>query len=230
MKKLAIIGDFNPESQTHQATNQAIVHASQFLKKNVQYEWIATERSDNEFDNILRQYSAFWIAPGIHKNQNGTLKIIEFARQNNIPTLGTCAGFQYMILEFARNVLQIKDAAHAEFNPDAMHLVINPLTCNIKGQLLEITIDPVSNAHAILGTHSIHEKYYCNYGLNPIYQNEIHNHGFKIVGSDAQGGARILELKNHPFFVATLFVPQCNSTSEKPHRLVTAFISSFSKD
>lgn len=225
MKKLAIIGDFNPNSHTHQATNQAIFHSSQFLNKKILYDWISTDDAENNFSEIIQQYTAFWIAPGLHKNMNGTLRIIEYARRNIIPTLGTCGGFQHMIIEFARNVLDIEDAQHAEYNPDATHLVINSLTCDIRGKILEIKIDPQSKTNSILTTDTINEKYYCNYGLNPMYQAQIDDHGFKIVGTDAQGGARILELQNHPFFVATLFVPQDNSTMDRPNKLVTAFLN-----
>jgi len=130
-----------------------------------------------------------------------------------------------MIIEFARNVLNIRDAAHAEYDPYASKLVVNPLSCNLKGEPLEIEIiDKESKAFFVYGTDKIKEKYYCNFGLNPKFQELFDKSGFKIVGSDSYKEARIVELENHPFFIATLFVPQDNSTIENPNKLVTKFL------
>ena len=160
----------------------------------------------------------------------GVLKMIEYARTNNIPTLGTCGGFQHMVIEFARNVLNIQDAEHAETNPYASRLVINPLSCSLRGQTLQIDIiDKSSKVYGILNTDSITEEYYCNFGLNPEYQQQIHNAGFNIVGSDTHKEARILELNDHPFYIATLFVPQHTSRAEKPHPLLVALIKAMSR-
>lgn len=144
---------------------------------------------------------------------------------NKIPTLGTRGGFQHMVIEFARNVLNVEDAEHAEYNPYASRLVVNPLSCDLKGKPLEIEIDErKSKTYSIYKSNFIREKYYCNFGLNPEYQSQFDENGFKIVGSDRHREARIVELENHPFFIATLFVPQDNSTMEKPHELITEFL------
>ena len=130
-----------------------------------------------------------------------------------------------MAIEFARNVLKIEDAQHAEHDPYASKLVVNPLTCDLKGSPLEIQI--INQDSITYGVYnSIHalEKYYCNFGLNPEYEYVFNQNGFLVVGSDIHKEARILELRNHPFFIATLFVPQDNSSYEKPHPLITKFI------
>lgn len=130
-----------------------------------------------------------------------------------------------MVMEYARNVMGIKDAEHAEIDPDASNLIISPLTCNLKGSPLEIEItDETLMISQIYGTKLISENYYCSYGINPKFQNEINDKGFKIAGTDNSGEARILELKSHDFFVATLFVPQVNSSFETPNKLITAFL------
>lgn len=223
--KLAIIGDFNPNSELHLATNQAISHSCKLLNASMAYNWIATEKITENFDHIVHNYDAFLIAPGMHKSLTGTLQIIEYARLNNIPTLGTCGGFQHMVLEFAKNVLNIKNAEHAELNPNGTNLVISALSCNIRGQVLKVkVVNSLSTTFFALKADSIREKFYCNFGINPLYQSEIDKHGFKVVGIGEHEEARILELENHTFFIATLFVPQINSTEEKPHNLITAFI------
>ena len=134
-----------------------------------------------------------------------------------------------MVLEVARNAVHIKEAAYAEYDPKAQELVVSPLTCNIRGQRLEVTLTtPSSKMSAILQTKKIQEKYYCSFGLDYKYQDLIDKNGFKIVGVDDDNQARILELENHPFFIGTLFVPQDSSTEEHPNKFVTAFLKAAS--
>ncbi|MFT3827326.1 MAG: hypothetical protein QM731_25585 [Chitinophagaceae bacterium] len=227
MTRLGIIGDFNATVYTHQKTNEAVEHAAKLFGRSFQYEWVPTEQIENTFATITSSFDGFIIAPGSpYKNMQGVLKMIEFARVNRFPVLGTCGGFQHMVIEFARNVLNIKDAAHAEDDPYASRLVINPLSCNLKGSPLEVTITTEQSiAYKVFGTGKITEQYYCNFGLNPAYQQQLHDAGFSITGSDLHKEARILELDNHPFFVATLFVPQDNSSFEKPHPLMSALLA-----
>ena len=227
MIQLGIMGDFDASNGTHTATNDALDHAAKKLGIPFRYEWVNTERIEPEFDTICRLYHGLLIAPGSpYKSMQGVLKIIEYARLHKIPTLGTCGGFQHMVIEFARNVLHIQDAEHAETNPYASKLVINPLSCSLKGQSLQVKIrDRDSWIYSIFQTHTLIENYYCNFGLNPEYQQQIHLAGFRIEGSDVNYEARILDLNNHPFFIATLFVPQVNSSYEKPHPLIIALLN-----
>lgn len=226
--KIGIIGDFNQNFRPHVATNEAIEVLRPLLDYDLNYDWIPTDSILSRFDDIIKEFKAFWIAPGSpYKNMEGALQIIKHGRLNNVPTLGTCGGFQHMVIEFARNVLEIRDAEHAEYDPYASKLVVNPLTCDLKGSLLEIEILSLnSKTFRAYGTTKIHEKYYCNFGLNPEYQDEINDKGFEIVGSDNHKEARILELTNHKFFIATLFVPQDNCSKEKPHKLILEFLKS----
>lgn len=224
--KLAVIGDYNSHYRPHQATDEAIAHSVRKFGIPIQYDWISTKVVDAEFETIISSYQGFWIAPGSpYKNMSGALKIIRHARENNIPTLGTCGGFQHMVIEFARNVMGIADADHAEYDPYASKLVVTPLSCSLIGQTLEVELtDPFSRTFGIFRESNILEKYYCNFGLNPKYQQQLHEQGFRVVGTDKFEEARILELESHPFFIATLFVPQDNSTIQSPHKLVTGFL------
>lgn len=230
--KLAIIGDYDDNFKPHKATNEAIGHSINKYNIQLQSEWISTDSIESNFENIISTFDGFWIAPGSpYNSMSGALEIIKFARTNNIPTFGTCGGFQHMVIEFARNVLDIKDAEHAEYDPYSSKLVVNPLSCSLAGHILEIEIiDRNSKTYKVFDTDKINEKYYCNFGLNPEYQGQLNNNGFKIVGIDKLQEARILELDNHKFFIATLFVPQDNSTTDKPHKLVTEFLKTITKD
>lgn len=229
---LAIIGDYNDNFRPHKATNEAIAHSINKYDFKLRTKWISTDRIESNFEEIVSTFDGFWIAPGSpYKSMSGALEIIKFARTNNIPTLGTCGGFQHMVIEFARNVLEIKDAEHAEYDPYASKLVVNPLSCSLAGQTLEIEItDKNSKTFKVFQSEQILEKYYCNFGLNPAYQDLLHSNGFKIVGTDKHKEARILELDNHQFFIATLFVPQDNSRTDRPHKLVTDFLEAVTKN
>ena len=130
-----------------------------------------------------------------------------------------------MVLEYARNVLSIEDAEHAEYRPDSPALVVTPLSCNLKGRPLDITLsagDPT--VASIYGTTIITETYNCSYGIAPIYQAAFDRSGFVQVGSDDTGEARILRLQGHRFFIAALFLPQINSVPGDPNKLITAFL------
>jgi CTP synthase (UTP-ammonia lyase) len=139
--------------------------------------------------------------------------------------LGTCGGFQHIVIEYARNVLKINDAEHAEYDPYASKLVINKLACSLVGQKLDILLmDKQSIVYNIFQKNRITEHYYCNFGLNAEYQKLLHENGLETIGVDESGESRIIELREHPFFIGTLFVPQTQSTQERPHPIVSSFI------
>jgi len=154
------------------------------------------------------------------------LEGICWARVNRVPFIGTCAGFQHAVLEFARNVLQIHDAMHAEYDSSASVMLVRPLSCSVAGKILPIRLKAESLAASLYGADRVEESYYCNFGLNPEYHARIEEGGMTISGWDDDGEARIIELGGHPFFLATLFVPQAQAKPESPHPLITAFCQS----
>ena len=89
---------------------------------------------------------------------------------------------------------------------------------------MEISLTPGSRTAAAYGRCSITERYYCNFGVNPDYVNQISSAGLEVVGIDAEGACRVMELSSHRFFVGTLFVPQARSRPDHPHPLITAFL------
>lgn len=224
--RIAIIGDFDPEFPPHRATNEAIGHAAVSLGLDAVGIWTPTESvSDQLIKRVLTGAHGLWIAPGSpYRSMDGALRAIRWARENEIPLLGTCGGFQHVVLEYARTVLGIDDAQHAEYDPYASRLFIVPLSCSLAGQRMRVTLDTGSRAAAIYGRSETEEEYYCNFGLNPEYEKAIDESGLKISGRDEQGEARVVELRSHPFFIATLFVPSLTSTPESPHPVVTALV------
>jgi len=126
----------------------------------------STEEVISNKEEILNSYSGFWIAPGSpYKRMEGALDVIKHCRTNIIPLLGTCGGYQHIIIEYARNVLLIKEAEHAEYDPYASKLVVNKLVCSLAGKTLEINIDTESKTYQIYNKLRIKEEYYCNLTL-----------------------------------------------------------------
>jgi CTP synthase (UTP-ammonia lyase) len=170
-------------------------------------------------------YSGILVAPGSpYKDMGRTLWAIRYAREKQIPCLGTCGGFQHIIIEYARNVLGFEDAQHAENDPYASELFISKLACSLAGREMTLQFTPSSRVEGIYGTTSAREHYYCNFGVNPDRVALIRDGPLAISGSDQEGEVRIVELPEHTFFIGTLFVPQARSKEGQAHPLITAFI------
>jgi CTP synthase (UTP-ammonia lyase) len=213
--RIAIIGEFSPEHSTHVATDAAF--------RDVESVWIRTDDlSVTDPASTLSGFDGLFVATGgPFASLDGALAAIRFARERGMPTLGTCAGFQHIVLEYARTVLGL-DAHHAEYGDAEGDLVITPLDCSLVGQVLEVRIEPDTvAARAYDGAVAI-ERYYCNYGVDPAFQQALTGGGLRASGTDDDGMVRIVELPGHPFFVGTLFVPQATAPD---HPLVTAFLA-----
>ena len=186
---IALVGDFDEKIYTHVALNRSIEHCAHGLPYGVEAKWIPTERISTIFSGPLNN-SGIWIAPGSpYKNDNGVYEVIQKAREENIPIIGSCGGFQYMIIEYAKNVLKIKDAGHAESEPNAIP-VISKLSCSLKGQqeLVSIT-DKSSWLYDVLQADTVIGKYYCSYGINPAFQESLNKLPLVFTGFFANGGS-----------------------------------------
>jgi CTP synthase (UTP-ammonia lyase) len=223
--RIGIIGDYNADFHPHQATDAAIQHAANYLGVTAAVEWLPTPLLAHDPETQLRRFDALWCAPGSpYQSMAGALQGIRFAREQQRPFIGTCGGFQHVVLEYARNVLGFADAAHAESDPDASTLFISMLACSLVGKTMHVHLEPSSRVFRMYQRAVVEEQYYCQFGLNPEYQATIHEGGLRVVGVDDDHEARIVELPDHPFFVATLFVPPLTSTPEQPHPLIIAYL------
>ena len=220
--RIAIIGEYSPQFEPHQKTNDALRHSATALDSDIESDWISTSALSEQ---IKASYSAFWIAPGSpYQDMPSTLDLIRFCRTESIPCFGTCGGFQHMVIEYARNCLGIADADHAEYDPYASRLIVSRLACSLVGREMQITLAPGSKTAQIYQKEKALEQYYCNFGVNPTFTQALSGGIFRPVGSDAEGEIRVMEISEHPFFIGTLYVPQARSTPDQPHPLVTAFI------
>jgi len=120
--------------------------------------------------------------------------------------------------------LGIKDAQHEETAPNAPKLFISKLACSLVGKRQTIKIEPGSISHKAYAKEEVDEQFVCNYGLNPKFRNQINDGRLEVAGVDENDEVRVVELNDHPFFIATLYQPQISSQPSNPHPLVMAYL------
>jgi CTP synthase (UTP-ammonia lyase) len=227
--RVALIGDYNPEVTAHRAIPKALELAAASLHRNVEPVWCHTA----QLSDVPKQLSAFdavWCVPASpYANMDAALAAIRHARENNIPYLGTCGGFQHAIIEYARNVRGIAAADHAESNPNATVPLISPLTCSLVEASEELIVAKNSAMHRAYGALTITESYRCSYGLNPDFAHALFDTNLVPVAHDSSGQVRAVELPANGFFVATLFQPErCALKGEVPP-LVRTFVEAIAQ-
>jgi len=224
--KIGIIGDYDSQRPSHKATNEALNHCADYLGINLEIQWLPTESLEGDVDASISEFHGLWCAPGSpYKSMRGALNAIRFARENNYPFIGTCGGFQHTVIEYAQNKLGIKDEAKAESDLYTSNLFITALSCSLVGETRKILIKKNSKVYKIYNKAEVEERHNCNFGINPEHQKLLDESGFKIVGTDETGEARILELPENKFFVATLFQPQLSSLPANPHKLILDYLT-----
>jgi CTP synthase (UTP-ammonia lyase) len=221
--KIAIVGDFDQTKKSHALLNQSLDWLGETHE--FSYEWLDTERVEKENGKLLDRYCGIWSAPGSpFKSLEGALTAIRHARENNIPHLGTCGGFQHTIIEIARNVLGIGHAGHEEYDAMSQQLIISRLACSLSGKTMSVTIKEKSQAFECYKQSQVTENYYCNFGINPDYRDQLEHSILKISGVDQDNDIRIFEIPGDDFFICTLFVPQTRATREQPHPIIKRFV------
>jgi CTP synthase (UTP-ammonia lyase) len=223
--RLAIVGDYDPAMYTHRAIEESLGHVRELREHALEWSWIGTPAlADNPYAGLALA-DGVWVAPASpYKSLDGALGAIRVARERGLPLLAVCGGFQHAVLEFARNVVGIADAQHAELSPESTTAVITALACSLVEKAGPVFLDPTCRTASIYGRWRIVERYHCHYGLNPEYRAVLERSGLHIVGEDDHGDARVAELRGHPFYIATLFQPQLNSSSGSPAPLVRALV------
>ena len=220
--RIALVGDYNHDVVAHQAIPLAIDDAAAVLEITADYDWLATSEIKSRDD--LVGYDAIWVVPASpYKNPEGAFIAIQYARENAIPFLGTCGGFQHAIIEYARNVMGVGDAAQQETD-SAGRMVIVPLSCSLVEQVAEVELRPNTLIARAYGREKISEGYHCNYGISPDFAAELEKSDMRVTAWDEDGEIRAVELTSHPFFVATLFQHERNALAGRPVPLVQAML------
>lgn len=205
--KIALVGDYNPAITAHRAIPEALRLASEVLGVAVEPHWLATDGIAD--DAALADYDGIWCVPGSpYAATEGALRAIRFAREQGVPFLGTCGGFQHALLEYARNQLGWTDAEHAELSPQAHTPLIAPLACSLLDVSERVHLVSGSRIAELYGVREISEQYLCRYGLVDAFVEPLMAQALKASGHDEAGAVRAIELEDHPFFIATLFQPE----------------------
>lgn len=223
---LALVGDYSPAVVAHQAIPRALELACAAAKCDLTWQWVAT-RDVHDAPRDLAAFSAVWLVPASpYENMAGALAAVRFARETQRPFLGTCGGFQHALIEFARNVLGLAAADHAETNPTGDALVVTRLACSLVERTNTLRLTPGSLIGAAYGRDTATEGYRCNYGPAPEHRAAFERGGLRFTAFDENDEVRAAELPTtvHPFFVGTLFQPERAALRGETPRLVAAFV------
>lgn len=220
--RLALVGDRSNEVQAHTRIPAILQALNSGPDDPLEVYWLDTTSISEPSD--LYGFDGIWTLPGSpYRHTAGVLAAIEAARTTAVPLLGTCGGFQHLLLEFARNVCGLRGVAHAEESPDAPELLIVPLACSLLGEEAPIVVRPGTLAAAAMGEGPSVERFFCRFGLNASYRAALEVGGLDFSAQDQWGDPRVVELPGHPFFVASLFQPELSSSSTWVHPLIAAF-------
>ncbi|MFF3859089.1 hypothetical protein [Streptomyces sp. NPDC002209] len=222
--RVALVGDRSPHVKSHTRIPGLLDALASRDGLVLDAYWIPTGDAGAEAaSGTLARFDAVWLLPGSpYASEAGALAAIRVAREEGIPFLGTCGGFQHALLEYARSVCGLAGVAHAENDPGAQDLLIAPLACSLVGHEGLVRAEPGSLAEAVLGAERSVERYHRSYGPQPRYLPVLTAHGLRLSGHDEDGQARIAELPGHPFFLATLFQPELSGDGRRPHPVVKA--------
>lgn len=217
---IAMVGDRMPNHPSHRELDAV----RGILGRNVAAEWVAT---DGERVSSLGEFDGIWLVPGSpYADDGAAYQAVTWAREHDVPFLGTCGGLQYAVVEFFRNVLGMASASHAESDGSDESNVVHALACSLQGE--ERLVRPIAgtrfsrlvNDEPFLGMH------YCGYAPGPGEMDRLVEAGMVVEATAEDAGAEVIELPANRFFMLTLFQPHIGALAGKPlHPLLREFVS-----
>ncbi|HKE95937.1 MAG TPA: hypothetical protein VKB34_16635, partial [Povalibacter sp.] len=194
---IGLIGDQNTAVTAHRAIPVALRLAAAATDVDVAFDWVPTEQIDRV--ECLAGYTGLWCVPASpYRSMEGALRAIRHARENGVPYLGTCGGFQHAVLEYARNVLRWEDAEHAETAPDATRPVISLMHCPLVEEVAAVRLLPGTKIARAYGAAEALEGYHCSYGVNPAFVDALTGGPLRVTARDLSNAVRAVELDAHP--------------------------------
>jgi CTP synthase len=243
--KIALIGKYFSTgsftlSDSYISVIESLKYAAWHWQVNVEFTWIDSEDFEKEKSNIsiLKEYDGIVVPGGFGgRGVEGIIEAIKFAREKKIPYFGLCYGMQLACIEFARNVLYLKDAHTTEINQTTTNPIIDLMIeqkQNLKNSRYggsmrlgdyQCKLSPKTITQQAYKQTVINERHRHRYEFNNKYRVKIEQHGLMVTGVNILGDlVEIVELKNHPFFIGTQFHPEFKSRPLRPHPLFSAFI------
>jgi len=227
--KIALVGKYAGLTDSYVSMNEALKHGGAACKANVCMDFIEAEKFEQNPKSvkILKKFDGLFVPYGFGpRGTEGKIMAIKFARENDIPFLGICYGFQLAVIEFARNVCGLKDANSTEINPDSPNRVIDLMPeqrgIEIKGATMrlgahKIVIEPNTMAFTLYKSGEIYERHRHRFEVNLDYSDTLKKNGLVFSGKSTDGRRmEILELPDHFFFFASQFHGEFKSRPGKP--------------
>jgi CTP synthase len=230
--KVAVVGKYVELKDAYISINESIEHAGFAIDTRCNIDYLQAETLNIE---DLKEYDGILVPGGFGERAvEGKIRTVQFARENKIPFLGICLGMQCVVIEYARNVLNYSDAHSTEFRPDSTHPVIDlmPDQKDIEdmGGTMRLGIYPCkltegTLAKELYGEELIYERHRHRYEFNNEFKEELQNAGLIISGSSPDDRlAEIVEIKDHPYFIAGQFHPEFKSRPNRPHPMFLGFV------
>lgn len=233
---IALVGKYVELQDAYKSILESFVHAGAANECRVNVHTIQSEYVDaSNVEEKVGGMDAILVAPGFgERGLEGKIQAIKYAREHNVPFFGICLGMQMCVVEFARDVLGLKDAASAEVNPSTPDPVIDLMedqkSTTIKGGTMRLgaydcQLDKNSLAYEIYGKELISERHRHRYEFNGHYLTRMEAAGLKASGRNPETGlVEIVEIPTHPFFIGVQFHPELKSTPEVPQPIFVAFV------
>jgi CTP synthase (UTP-ammonia lyase) len=216
---IALIGDRNLSFPSH----RELEAVRPMLGDDVWSEWVGT---DSERVTDLAGFDGIWVVPGSpYVDDDAALEAIRWARENDVPFLGTCGGLQYAVVEYFRNVIGVPGASHAESDGQDGSNVIHSLACSLQGE--ERLVRPIAGTRfaRLVDDEPFVGMHYCGFGPGPEEIRRLVEHGMVIEATAEDAGAEVLELSANRFFMLSLFQPHIGALAGKPpHPLLGEFV------
>ena len=234
---IGLIGKYIELQDAYKSILESFIHAGAMNDCKVQVVNVHSEYIEEENVNEkLMGLDGLLVAPGFgFRGVEGKIIAVKYARENHLPFFGICLGMQMAAIEFARNVLGIKDADSTEMNPDTPNPVIDMMEeqkkVTMKGGTMRLGSYPCvikqnSLAYSIYGKTEIHERHRHRWEFNNKYLKQFEDAGMIASGINPQSGlVEIMELNNHPFFIGVQYHPELKSTVEQPQPIFVHFIN-----
>jgi CTP synthase len=234
--KIALVGKYVELHDAYMSVKEALFHAANAHDRDLEIDWIlSTDLEKGKGQDRLREADGIIVPGGFgERGIEGKIAAATFARENNIPYLGLCLGMQTMCIEFARNVLHLKDANSTEFSKSCKNPVIDLMAdqhnVQNKGGTMrlgkyECCIEPRTLAAAAYGQEQIFERHRHRWEFNNSYRRQFQDAGMIFSGTNpAYGLVEISELRDHRFMLGVQFHPEFLSRPNRPHPLFSKFI------
>jgi len=233
---IGLVGKYVELKDAYKSISEAIIHAGTSLNCKVNVKWIQSENlNDKNIKSQLKELSGVLVAPGFgQRGIEGKIAAIKYVRENNIPFFGICLGMQCAIVEFARNVLKLKNAHSIEMDETTEFPVISfmnkqknnnkILSGTMRLGAFDCFLKEGSLAKKIYKKSKMSERHRHRYEFNNDFKKAFENAGMIPTGVSSNGLVEILEIPKHQFFIGTQFHPEYKSTVENPHPLFVAFV------